>query len=142
MSLESSDISKVFLSRLVLTSNPQMSGGKIFKICVSICSISAFLGPVLRFFWKIFSKLLSLHYETLFFVVIFEKFIQLKKTFMAKDLWKLRSDLSWKYAASSTEGITRSNHYFDGNKAKEWISKRVFQENKMRQIFWKKNEHF
>ena len=29
--------------------------------------------------------------------------------------------------------------YFDGNKAKEWISKRMFQENKARQIFWKKN---
>ena len=60
---------------------------------------------------------------------------------MAKDLWKQRSDLNWKYAASSTEGITRSNHYFDGNKAKEWISKRVFQETKYAR-FSEKNEHF
>ena len=29
--------------------------------------------------------------------------------------------------------------YFDGNKAKEWISKRMFQDNKARQIFWKTN---
>ena len=36
----------------------------------------------------------------------------------------------------------RPDHYQHvGNKAKEWISKRMFQENKARQIFWK-NEHF
>ena len=35
-----------------------------------------------------------------------------------------------------------SIHQFIGNKAKGWISKWVFQENKAHQISWKKKKHF
>ena len=39
----------------------------------------------------------------------------------------------------SGEGIFRVFRHFVGNKAKVWISERVFQENKVRQIFRKTN---
>ena len=54
------------------------------------------------------SKFRSLHSETLFFMN--DLYNQIKIC-MATNLWELRSNLSWKNAASITEGITRSSVY-------------------------------
>ena len=50
---------------------------------------------------------------------------------MDVNLWVKKSGLH--------EGAVSNDLHIVGNKAKEWISKRVFQENKARQIFRKTN---
>ena len=62
---------------------------------------------VFRFLCQLFSKLFSSSWMIFKELMIFDIFIN--KFCMAINLCELQSDLNWKDAASSTEGITRSS---------------------------------
>ena len=58
---------------------------------------------------NVYPNYFSLHCKTLSFVDDFKKFIYSNKICMAINTWEMPNDLSWKDAASSTGGITRSS---------------------------------
>ena len=95
---------EVFMGRPVCTSNPRKY---LPPDAIKMYSLAL---PVLRFLCKTFCKLPKFTLRNILLRAWFSKnsYIQINIC-VAINMWELGSDLSWKDAASSTEGITRTS---------------------------------